>query len=107
MLIALVLPILVLLLYLDWNTSGTVTMTCVSAKNGILALAGYGGLTEAFFVKDNFRICYGTTGWEMNGGWSISKRNLKPANFHSGTSFNLLSATVNALEMKHATKRTD
>ena len=84
---------------LGWNTSGTVTMTCVSAKNGILALAGYGGLTEAFFVKDNFRICYGTTGWEIDGGWSISKRNLKPANFHSGTSFNLLSATVNALEM--------
>ena len=84
---------------IGWSTSGTVTMTCVSAKNGVLVFGSQGGTVEAFLIKDNFRICYGTTGWEIDGGWSILKRNLKPANFHSGTSFNLLSATVNALEM--------
>ena len=84
---------------LGWPTSGAVTMNCVSAKNGVLVFGSQGGTVEAFLIKDNFRICYGTTGWEIDGGWSILKRNLKPANFHSGTSFNLLSATVNDLAM--------
>ena len=84
---------------LGWPTSGAVTMSCISAKNGIIVFGSEGGTVEAFLIKDNFRICYGTTGWEIDGGWPILKRNLKPANFHSGTSFNLLSATVNALEM--------
>ena len=81
---------------LGWFTSGVVTISSISAKNGIIVFGSNGGTVEAFLIKDDFRLCYGTTGWEINGGWSISKRNLKPASFTSGTSFNLLSSSVNA-----------
>jgi hypothetical protein len=84
---------------IGWFTSGSVTMSSISAKNGIIVFGSDGGTVEAFLIKDDFRICYGSTGHEINGNWIISKRNIKPTSISSGTSFNLRDRIVNDVAM--------
>ena len=83
---------------IGWYTSGSVNLTSITAKNGILVTGQNGGILQIRFISDDFKIGYNPS-YTIDQTWPIINRNEKPTSISSGGGDTLIDYLVNDVDI--------